>query len=911
MSASDIDLGDVLTYSTTSSGAYGSFSLNSNTGAWSYALNNSHASVQALATGASLQESFTVLVADGNGGSASQNVTITIQGRNDAPVINSGAQSGSVSEDGTLSASGQVSASDIDLGDVLTYSTTSSQSSYGNLSVNSATGAWAYTLNNGSNGVASSVQSLGAGEMVSDEFTITVADPNGGSASQLVTIQIAGRNDAPAITATPDQVATEDGVVIQGQLQATDVDTSDRVYFLAIGDPIAGLTIHSDGRWRFDPGNAAYQVLSRGEIIEIPVSFAIHDRPFSSAAQASASSSFTIRLVGSNDPVVLTSSDTSGNVSTTTGLINESLTSAAGAILFSDVDGFDGHSAQVSSQPAQPLGTFTLGSSASPFGAIAGQVEWSYQVDAAKLAALAPSQIVTENYAVSISDPTGSTATQTVTITLQGTNQAPIISTNKNLSTLIYSNQIATNSLSYTVSDADGHVVTPFFRLQKWTGSAWLDTGSFTQAGNDWQLQTSDWAGGNATTSFTRTNVDAYTSRWSLGGYNYLSAGTYRYVASFADSVGASTTAAPVEFTVAAENLAANWAAAPLNELSASALTSTASGDVPLQVILAETDLAAGALSQLAGAGAALDPLDLKVQIFDQLSGRLLASTHPASGSTDVAQLALSSNSAGGSAQLIATATLHETLQAGEFARHYSLRTVVSGRYYNYLSSSENTLVSLYRGAGALAAATDALSPPPGYGISGLAVNLASLSSSGSSGRLVSAEISGTLPAVSNYGTLASGNYSFISSQINSVITGNIDADGDGVIDYRSVQIDGLGSLQSISQSIDGLTGVTATSTSNSAAVQINGIRFRVRFFDSDLASPEPLSGVYAGGVESRQQNGSAGTAIDMADFVVYQPGSSTAVLLTSNGFDPIKSPLTSPLNAANPLSAYQPNVWI
>jgi VCBS repeat-containing protein len=798
----------------------------------------------------------------------------------------------------------------VDLGDGLTYSTASS-AAYGSFSLNAATGAWSYSLNNGSDGVANSVQSLAAGQTATDAFTITVADQNGGSASQLVSILITGSNDAPTITAAPDQVAPEDGAIIQDQLQATDVDATDSVYFLQLGDAIAGLTINSDGGWSFDPGHAAYQYLSRGEIIEIPVFFAIHDRPFGTAAQASASSSFIIQLVGSNDAVALASSDAYGNVSATTGLINENQTTAAGAILFTDVDGFDGHSALVTSQPSQSLGSFTLGSLASPFAAIAGQVEWSYAADPAKLAALAPGQTVTETYAVTLGDPNGSTVTQAVTITLQGTNQAPVISTNNGLSTLTYSNLIPGNSLIYTVTDPDGQVVNPSFRLQQWSGGSWLDYGSFTQAGSSWMLQTTDWAGANTGTYFSRTSINAFTSQWSLEGYNYLAAGSYRYLASFADSEAAATVVAPVEFNVAAENLAANWAAEPLNELPASALSGTASGVVPLRVVLAETDLAAGALSQLAGAGAALDPLDLKVQIFDQLSGRLLASTHPASGATGVAQLSLSSSSAGGSDQLIATANLNDTLQAGEFARHYSLRTVVSGRYYNYLSSTENTLVSLYRGSGALAVATDALSPPSGYSISGLALNLASLSGSSSSGRLLSAELSGSLPQVNGYGVLANGNYSFTSSQISSVATGNIDADGDGVIDYRSVQIDGLGSLQAIAQNIDALTGEAASASSGSSAVPINSLRFRVRFYDYDLASAEPLSGIYSGQVESKKQNGAAGTAIDQADFVVYQPGSSTAVLFTTNGFDPIKSSLTSPLDAANPQSAYQPNVWI
>jgi hypothetical protein len=45
---------------------------------------------------------------------STQTVTVTVHGTNDIPVISSGVQSGSVTEDGTLTASGQVTATDVD-----------------------------------------------------------------------------------------------------------------------------------------------------------------------------------------------------------------------------------------------------------------------------------------------------------------------------------------------------------------------------------------------------------------------------------------------------------------------------------------------------------------------------------------------------------------------------------------------------------------------------------------------------------------------------------------------------------------------------------------------------------------------------------------------------------------------------
>ena len=59
---------------------------------------------------------------------------------------------------------------------------------------------------------------------------------------------------------------------------------------------VSGLQIDSDGAWRFDPTNSAYQQLSAGDIQEIEVTYAVTD-----ADTSSDTNSFTIRLSGTND----------------------------------------------------------------------------------------------------------------------------------------------------------------------------------------------------------------------------------------------------------------------------------------------------------------------------------------------------------------------------------------------------------------------------------------------------------------------------------------------------------------------------------------------------------------------------------------------------------------------------------
>src|SRR5205823_635431 len=80
-----------------------------------------------LAAGESATETFTVTVADGHGGTATQSVTITVHGSNEAPTIVGGSTdaTGSVTEDTTtpdLTATGSIAFNDVDLIDVHTTS---------------------------------------------------------------------------------------------------------------------------------------------------------------------------------------------------------------------------------------------------------------------------------------------------------------------------------------------------------------------------------------------------------------------------------------------------------------------------------------------------------------------------------------------------------------------------------------------------------------------------------------------------------------------------------------------------------------------------------------------------------------------------------------------------------------------
>ncbi len=84
----DVDIRDVLTYSASVvDGALGQFSIDEDTGEWTYTIDQFNANVQALNEGDSVEEIYTVTVSDNNGGTVTTDVTITINGTNDAPTI--------------------------------------------------------------------------------------------------------------------------------------------------------------------------------------------------------------------------------------------------------------------------------------------------------------------------------------------------------------------------------------------------------------------------------------------------------------------------------------------------------------------------------------------------------------------------------------------------------------------------------------------------------------------------------------------------------------------------------------------------------------------------------------------------------------------------------------------------------
>lgn len=274
---------------------------------WHFSLDNNDAVLQSLAQGQTITQVYTVTFTDDHGAQVSQDVTVTINGGNDAPTITSdaAAATGAVTEDegSSLSACGTLAIQDVDLIDthtaqwsfksssvssalagfgtgshIGTFSIDSSVAESGSDASNAATLGWHFTLDN-SDPV---LQSLAEGQTVTQVYTVTFDDHHGGTVSQDVTVTITGTNDAPAVSYVTSDYMNFDGETIAvGDVPtvATDDVTLDGwVNWSGAADPGDGQILFYNGNTSTtgfgllgtvnDDGTLELQILAGGVDIE-------------------------------------------------------------------------------------------------------------------------------------------------------------------------------------------------------------------------------------------------------------------------------------------------------------------------------------------------------------------------------------------------------------------------------------------------------------------------------------------------------------------------------------------------------------------------------------------------------------------------------------------------------------------
>ena len=223
LSATDTDSTDTLEYFLSGVGS-GDFSILSSTGLVSLS--------SALDYERKSSYVFSVIVRDGNGGHATSSLTVTVSDENDSPDFIGTPYSASLDEDVPIGTTVlQVSATDQDTSDTLSYSLAGNNNSDFSIGSNS--------------GIITTAVTLDYEAISSYSLTVSVTDGTV-TVTQALSISVTDKNDAPAFTAAPYSLTVQENTTSNSLLtvSATDQDTADTLNILLLGSGSEFFSIH-------------------------------------------------------------------------------------------------------------------------------------------------------------------------------------------------------------------------------------------------------------------------------------------------------------------------------------------------------------------------------------------------------------------------------------------------------------------------------------------------------------------------------------------------------------------------------------------------------------------------------------------------------------------------------------------
>nr|WP_143547791.1 cadherin-like domain-containing protein [Rhodopirellula sp. SM50] len=284
--ASDPDNGDTVSVEDSSlvlrSGDDSGISANGTSG-----LTIDPSAYNSLAAGESEVIIYDYNLTDGNGGTTAQSATITITGVNDAPSVGDPLDLTVTEDDAAQSIDLLSGATDPDTTDTLiAQSLVFSRDASAFTLVNDNTLTFDPNFFNG----------LGATEDAEVVVNYDVADGNGGTAAQTVTVTVTGVNDAPVVSAAIDETFSEDAGTqsLSLLLGASDPDTNDVL-------SVDNVTVTGDDSGITRTGadlsinTAAYDSLEEGESVQILFTYEVTD------GIASVNQTATITITGGAD----------------------------------------------------------------------------------------------------------------------------------------------------------------------------------------------------------------------------------------------------------------------------------------------------------------------------------------------------------------------------------------------------------------------------------------------------------------------------------------------------------------------------------------------------------------------------------------------------------------------------------
>ncbi|MDP2499173.1 VCBS domain-containing protein [Vibrio splendidus] len=399
LTVTDVDAGQAHFSNTDIAGTLGTLHL-TNSGTWTYDLDNTNPTVQALGKGTTATDTITVHSADGT----PHQITITVNGTNDKAIIG-GTNSGAVTEESQLQTSGTLTVTDVDTGEAHFYNIDIA-GTLGTLHLTD-NGTWTYDLDN----TNPQVQALGKGATATDTITVNSAD---GTPHQ-ITITVNGTNDTAVIGGTSAGAVTEETQLqTSGSLTITDTDTGEAHFSNTdIKGSLGTLHLTDAGQWTYDLDNTnpTVQALGKGAATTDTITVTSAD---------GTTHQVTIAVNGTNDKAVITGTNT-GAVTEDQDLTNQlnvhpNYMLTQGKLFISDVDTNEATFPMQSGIVGDHgIGSFTL----IPSGI------WLFSADSKQAAvqALGVGETLTESTTITSVDGTQ----KTILVTINGTNDAPVI----------------------------------------------------------------------------------------------------------------------------------------------------------------------------------------------------------------------------------------------------------------------------------------------------------------------------------------------------------------------------------------------------------------------------------------------------------------------------------------------------
>ena len=376
--------------------------------------------------------SFPYTISDGKGGSATATETITVTAVNDDPIAVN--DSYTVNEDESIALNPLKGDSDID-GDTLSITSI-------NGTVLTPGIAQLISVPNGSvsidsnGGISFKPEANFNGQV---EFDYTISDGKGGTATATETITVTAVNDAPiAVNDNSNGISgqpTTINVISNDQDLESNIDPKTVKLIDSLGNEVTSLVVKGEGTWTVNvtTGAVTFTPVSNFNSDPTPVKYVVSDTGGLKSNQATITLDYPNLTPQANpDSKTLTENLGSYNVS--------------GNVLDND---------NLGNTPTQSL---IWGNEIASYGSVTKNADGSYSYTlnnaSANVQALAKDQKVTEVFTYTITDQDGQISTSSLTITITGTNDRPVITNGANAAGVIDSKQIVeqTDKLAITQS---------------------------------------------------------------------------------------------------------------------------------------------------------------------------------------------------------------------------------------------------------------------------------------------------------------------------------------------------------------------------------------------------------------------------------------------------------------------------